>query len=50
MNYETPIHIVAARLGNKLGNATLLDAMLTDGLSDLGPKRGMGIALAIERG
>ena len=39
---NTPHYAMDARFGKKFGNAKLLDAILTDGLSDPGLKRGMG--------
>ncbi len=39
---NVPHYAKDARFGKKLGNTKLLDAILTDGLSDPGLKRGMG--------
>jgi len=39
---NVPHYATDARFGKKLGNPKLLDAILTDGLSDPGLKRGMG--------
>ena len=39
---NVPHYATDARFGKKLGNVKLLDAILTDGLSDPGLKRGMG--------
>ena len=47
----TPHYAIDARSGKKLGSAKLLDAILTDGLTDPGSGRGMGdIAEAWTRG